>query len=315
MVAIPTASGATVEHTDLGATLMHEHVFIRSPGVFEAWPELWDREAEVANAVERFRELKAAGIDTIVDLTTIDLGRDAGMVAEVARQVDLNIVMCTGVWRQPPNLFQQMDSDAIADLFVRDIERGIEGADVRAGVIKLATQPTVDAMNEVMLRAGARAHRRTGVPISTHSDVSTESGLAQQDVFESEGVDLTRVIIGHSGDSADTDYLGRIMERGSAIGMDRFGIDRTLDTAGRVETIARLCEQGYAAGMVLSHDTNCFMDTMPRARTREWAPNWHFLHITNDVLPALRERGVSEAQITVMMEENPRRFFSHRDPY
>ena len=314
MVTIPTAAGA-IEHIELGATLMHEHVFIRSPGVYEAWPELWDREAEVANAVERFRELKAAGIDSIVDLTTIDLGRDAAMVAEVAREVDLNIVMCTGIWRQPPNVFLQMDSDAIADLFVRDIEQGIEGSDVRAGVIKLATQPTVDAVNEVMLRAGARAHRRTGVPISTHSDVSTESGLAQQDVFESEGVDLTRVVIGHSGDSTDTDYLRRIMDRGSAIGMDRFGIDRTLDTEGRIATIVALCEMGYTEGMVLSHDTNCFMDTMPRQSRAEWAANWHFLHITNDVLPALRERGVSEAQINAMMVENPRRIFSRRDAY
>ncbi len=314
MVAIPTAAGA-VEHTDLGATLMHEHVFIRSPGVFEAWPELWDRAAEVAHAVQRFRELKAAGIDTIVDLTTIDLGRDAAMVAEVARQVDLNIIMCTGVWRQPPNLFRQLDSDAIADLFVRDIERGIEGSDVRAGVIKLATEPTVDEVNEVMLRAGARAHRRTGVPISTHSDVSTESGLAQQDVFEQEGVDLTRVVIGHSGDSEDTDYLRRIIDRGSATGMDRFGIERRLDTERRVATVAALCGMGYAGGMVLSHDVNCFMDTLPRESRQEWAPNWHFLHITNDVLPALRERGVSEAQITAMLVENPRRIFARRDPY
>ena len=85
------------------------------------------------------------------------------MVAEVARRVDLNIVVCTGVWRQPPNLFQRLDSDAIADLFARDIEGGIGESGVRAGVIKLATQPTVDAVNEKMLRAGARAHRRTGV--------------------------------------------------------------------------------------------------------------------------------------------------------
>ena len=314
MVTISTAAGA-IEHTDLGATLMHEHTFIRSPGVYEAWPELWDRDGEIANAVERFRELKAAGIDSIVDLTTIDLGRDGAMLEEVARQVDLNIVVCTGVWRQPPNLFGRLDSDAIADLFVRDIEQGIEGSSIHAGVIKLATEPAVDEANEKMLRAGARAHRRTGVPISTHSDATTESGLAQQDVFESEGVDLSRVVIGHSGDTEDTGYLRRIMDRGSAIGMDRFGIDRRLSTEARVNTIVRLCGMGYAEGMVLSHDTNCFMDTMPRDLRSDWAPNWHFLHITNDVLPALRAGGVTDAQIKAMMVENPRRIFSRRDPY
>ena len=314
MTTVPTAAGS-IEHTELGATLMHEHTFIRSPGVFEAWPELWDREAEVANAVERYRELKAAGVDSIVDLTTVDLGRDAALVSEVAKQVDLNIVMCTGIWRQPSNLFKRMDSDAIADLFVRDIEQGIEGSDVRAAIIKLATEPTVDDENEVMLRAGARAHRRTGVPISTHSDATTESGLAQQDVFESEGVDLSRVVIGHSGDTEDTAYLAKMIERGSVVGMDRFGLEARLDMEGRVATVAKLCEMGLTEGIVLSHDVNCFMDTLPRATRQEFAPNWHFLHISNDVLPALRAKGVSDAQIETMMVANPRRMFARRDSY
>ena len=314
MATIQTATGP-LDTADLGATLMHEHVFIKSPGVFEAWPDLWDREAEVANAVARFRELKAAGIDTIVDLTTVDLGRDAKAVGEVAAQVDLAIVMCTGVWRQPPNLFRRLDADALADLFVKDIEEGIEGTPIRAGIIKLATEPTVDEVNELMLRAGARAHRRTGVPISTHTDVTTESGLAQQDVFESEGVDLRRVVIGHSGDSTDLAYLSKIMDRGSLIGMDRFGLEARLDTASRVDTIVKLCERGYAGQIVLSHDTNCFMDTMPSEGREERMPNWHFLHITKNVLPALKSGGVSDAQIETMMVENPRRVFEQQGAY
>ncbi|HEX6030160.1 MAG TPA: hypothetical protein VFY90_01935, partial [Tepidiformaceae bacterium] len=189
MATIPTANGP-IETGQLGFTLMHEHVFTRSPGVFEAWPHLWDAKAEIAEAVKTFRELKAAGVDTIVDLTTVDLGRDVAMVTEVARQVELNIIMCTGVWRYPPRYFERRNPDPIADLFVRDIEQGMGESGVRAAIIKLATEPDVDELNETMLRAGARAHRRTGVPISTHHDVKTQCGLRQQDVFESEGVDL-----------------------------------------------------------------------------------------------------------------------------
>lgn len=314
MPAIPTVTGSADTST-LGFTLMHEHVFTRSPGVFEAWPHLWDREAEISRAVGILRDLKANGVDTIVDLTTVDLGRDVEMVSEVGRQVDLKIIMCTGVWRNPPRYFQNGRPDPIADLFVRDIEEGIGETDVRAGIIKLATEPEVDDLNRTMLQAGARAHRRTGVPISTHHDVKTHCGLAQQDVFESEGVDLSRVVIGHSGDSDDVDYLASIIKRGSYIGMDRFGIDFLLPTEKRVETVARLCELGHADRMVLSHDTNCFMDTIPPSLKAERMPNWHFLHITNDILPALRGRGVTEEQIRQMTVENPRHIFERQGAY
>ncbi|MGH2608521.1 MAG: phosphotriesterase family protein, partial [Tepidiformaceae bacterium] len=219
MATIQTATGP-VDTSKLGFTLMHEHVFTRSPGVFEAWPHLWDEKAEVQRAVDTFRDLKAAGVDTIVDLTTVDLGRDVPLVTEVARQVELNIVMCTGVWRNPPRYFDRRNIDPIADLFVRDIEEGMQGTTIRAAIIKMATEPDVDDLNERMLRAGARAHRRTGVPISTHHYVPTECGLRQQDVFESEGVDLSRVVIGHSGDTADVAYLEKVIARGSYIGMD-----------------------------------------------------------------------------------------------
>ena len=314
MATVNTVRGP-LDTAKLGATLMHEHVFNRSPGVFEAWPHLWDKDGEIKKAVATFKELKANGIDTIVDLTTVDLGRDVHMVRQVADQVDLNIVMATGVWRRPPAYFERRNPDPIADLFVKDIEDGMNGTNMKAAVIKLATEPAVDELNEQMLRAGARAHRRTGVPISTHTDVKTRSGLAQQDVFESEGVDLSRVVIGHSGDSDDIEYLTSIMKRGSFIGMDRFGLDFFLATEKRVETVAKLCEMGHAGQMVLAHDTNCFMDTIPAQVKETRMPNWHFLHIAKDILPALRAKGVTEAQITTMLVENPRKVFERQGAY
>jgi len=294
---------------------MHEHVVTRSPGVFEAWPHLWSRAAEVDRAAGELQALKAAGVDTIVDLTTVDLGRDVALIVEIAGKVDLNVILCTGVWRFPPRFFQRANPDPIADLFVRDIESGMEGGDVRAGIIKLATEPAIDELNETMLRAGARAHRRTGVPISTHHDVSTQCGLAQQDVFESEGVDLARVVIGHSGDTDDLEYLTKIIERGSYVGMDRFGIEALLSTEKRVATVARLCAAGYAGQIVLSHDANCYMDTIPPRIKRERMPNWHFRHITKDVIPALRERSVTDEQIREMTVANPRKIFETQGSY
>jgi len=290
----------------LGATLMHEHLFIRSPGVFEAWPHLWDPEALVGQAIAELTALKDAGIDTIVDLTTVDLGRDIAMIRAVAAAAPVRIVVATGVWREPPRLFERLSADRIADLFVRDIE----GAEVAAGVIKVATEPAVDELNEKLLRAAARAHLRTNKPISTHSDVTTRSGLAQIEVFADEGVDLTRVVIGHSGDSDDLDYLKSLLEHGVTLGMDRFGVEQLLPDHRRIDTVAQLCALGFASQMVLSHDAHVFMDTIPPAVRERRLPDWHFQHISRTILPALRAKGVTDDQVQLMLVSNPRRILA-----
>jgi phosphotriesterase-related protein len=166
-----------------------------------------------------------------------------------------------------------------------------------------------------VLRAFAQAHKRTGVPISTHTHAELRRGLEQQRIFAEEGVDLSRVIIGHSGDTTDLDYLEELINNGSYIGMDRFGIDVILPFEDRVNTVARMCERGHADKMVLSHDANCYFDALPEAMLPVAAPNWHYLHIHNDVIPALKERGVTDEQIHTMLVENPRRIFERRGAY
>ena len=113
-------------------------------------------------------------------------------------------------------------------------------------------------------------------------------------IFEEEGVDLTRVVIGHSGDSTDVGYLEELIAAGSYLGMDRFGLDLLLPFEERVGIVAQMCERGHADKMVLSHDANCYFDALPEELVPQMAPNWHYLHIHNDVIPALKERGVTE---------------------
>jgi len=226
--------------------------------------------------------------------------------------------VATGLYtyNELPRYFHNRDADVMTDLFVHDITEGIQGTNVKAAILKCATdEQGVTSGVEKVLRAVARAHRRTGVPISTHTHVGTHRGLEQQDVFEQEGVDLGRVVIGHSGDSEDLDYLQALMKRRSFIGMDRFGVDVYLATEKRVATIAKLCESGYAGQMVLSHDASCYFDWFPQEAIRATLPNWHFRHISEDVLPALRQAGVSDAQIRQMTVENPRRIFEQQGAY
>ncbi len=314
-----------VDAGQLGTTLMHEHVFVRSPEVATNWPTGWDRDAQVASAVERLQELKAAGIDTIVDLTVVGLGRDIETVQEVAAQVDLNIVVATGLYtyNELPHYFDYRSApfrpthvDMLDEFFLHDIEEGIAGTGVRPGILKCATdEPGLTPGVERILRAVARVHRRTGLPISTHTDTRTRRGLDQQRVFTEEGVDLARVVIGHSGDSTDLDYLGELLSAGSTLGMDRFGVDAYCPTEQRVETVARLCEGGWTQAMVLSHDAGCHMDWFDDDFLRQAQPNWNFLHISTEVLPLMRARGVSEEQIHTMLVDNPRRILDHGSGY
>jgi phosphotriesterase-related protein len=314
-----------VDAGDLGRTLMHEHVFIRSPEIEMNWPTAWDARAAVGQAVERLTALAEAGIGTIVDLTVPGLGRDVALVQEVAHQVPLHIVVATGYYTYDtlPHYFDGRTAalrasqvDALDEFFLHDIEEGIASTGVRPGILKCCTDHAgVTPGVERVLRAVARVHRRTGLPISTHTDARTRRGLDQQRIFAEEGVDLSRVVIGHSGDSTDLDYLSALMDAGSTIGMDRFGVDLYCPTARRVETVAELCELGRAGQMVLSHDASCHFDWYEPELVAQASPDWHFLHITSDVLPALAERGVTEEQITTMLVEVPRRVLEHRPGY
>jgi phosphotriesterase-related protein len=306
---IETARGP-VATAELGPTLMHEHIVTRSPGVQENWPHLWDREAILAIAERKLADLYARGIRTIVDLTTVDLGRDIELIAAVARRSSVHVVVATGVWWMPQRYFSAHGVDAVAALFIRDITQGIGTSGVKAAIIKCATDTAgVTPVIDNILRAAARAQKATGVPISTHTWAAGRTGEMQQAIFAQEGVDLSRVIIGHSGDSEDLGYLRGLMERGSTIGMDRFGLESFLPTAKRVDVLARLCAEGYAGKMVLSHDANCWTDMLSEDAKRRTRPLWHYNHISDDILPALRKAGVTDDQIEQMLVRNPRAIF------
>ena len=305
---------------------MHEHVFIISPEMQHNVPEDWgDEEARLADAATRLRELKAAGIDAILDPTALGLGRYIPRIGVLAKRIDLKILVATGLYtfNELPHYWGRRTpgsgpngSDPMVNLFVRDIVEGIAGTGIKAAVIKCATdRPGMTPGVERVLRACAQAHRATGAPITTHTNAALKRGLEQQAIFQSEGVDLTRVVIGHCGDSDDLGYLEELIANGSILGMDRFGIDGYLPTAERVAVVAELCKRGYADRMVLSHDASCYLDWIPGEIPPSTMPHWHYLHISRDVLPALREAGVTEAQIDTMLVDTPKQLLEPCEPY
>ena len=322
--------GATVETvtgpvptTGLGRVLMHEHLVVLDDERARNYPQLgqhWDEEEVVAHVVRELERARDAGFDTLVDVTVVPMGRDLGRVREVSGRAGINIIVATGfyvfdVLPMPYASLQPSDGvDPLAELFVDDVVRGA-GDGIRAGVIKCAVdrQGLTPDVSRV-LRASAVAHRRTGVPITTHTNASARSGLDQQRVLAEEGVDLTRVIIGHCDDSTDLDYLERLLDRGSYLGMDRLGIVAPGPSLGeRVATVAALCERGYADRIVLSHDVAAFHNWGPPGAPAMTAPA--FTRISDEVLPELLRRGVGDAQIQQMLVANPRTIFENNAPY
>ena len=220
-----TPRAEPIDVADLGVTLMHEHVFIMTTEIMENYPEGWgDGAKREADAIARLNELKSRGVDTIVDLTVVGLGRYIPRIARIAAATELNIVVATGLYtyNDVPMYFHYLGPGAVlggpetmVDMFVRDIEHGIADTGVKAAILKCATdEPGVTPGVERVLRAVAQAHRQTGVPISTHTHAATRRGLEQQRIFAEEGVDLSRVVIGHSGDTTDIAYLEELIARG-----------------------------------------------------------------------------------------------------
>jgi phosphotriesterase-related protein len=315
MATVETVRGA-IEADDLGPTLMHEHVFVLDLEIETNYPGRWDEDVRRADAIAKLREVSTRGVKTLVDLTVLGLGRYVQRVREVVEQTDLNVVVATGLYtyddvpmffrfRGPGKLIE--GPDLLEEFFVRDLTDGIADTGIKAGILKCATdQLGLTPGVERVLRAVAHAHRETGAPISTHTHALTKRGLDQQEVFRSEGVDLERVVIGHSGDTTDLDYLRTLMDAGSYIGMDRFGLDLMLSFEERVDTVAKLCALGYAERMVLSHDASCFTHNFDVEAKARLMPNWRYTHVHDEVLPALRERGVTDADIDQMLVTNPR---------
>jgi phosphotriesterase-related protein len=310
---------------------MHEHVFVLDADAQQNYPAEWGSEDErVADAVGKLKALAAQGIRSIADPTVIGLGRYIPRIQRIAEQVpDLHIIPATGCYTydQVPFFLYYRDpvihaaiglgeADPMIDMFVGDLTEGIAGTGVKAAFLKCAIDHNgLTAGVERVMRAVARTHRQTGAPITVHTHPGSETGLVVKRVLcDDEGVDPTRVVLGHSGDSSDLDYLSALADAGFLLGMDRFGINVETTFEARADTLVELCKRGYADRMVLAHDAACYIDWMD-PRLREMMTQWNYLHIHDDVLPYVRERGVTEAQIETMLVETPRRYFENNDAY
>jgi phosphotriesterase-related protein len=307
-----------VDAGELGKTLIHEHFRGRDESTVFQWPHLHDEEAEYAEAVEMAQAVVANGVQTVVEPTAMMLGRDVPFLRRLASEVGLHIVACTGIYTYdhlPINL-ESRDADFMADLFVHDIEQGIQGTEARAAFIKCAAdEPGVNDNIEKVHRAVARASLRTGVPIMAHSRPASNTGPRQVEIFLEEGVDPAKIQIAHCGDTDDVDYITGLLDQGVYVGLDRYGIEMYLPADRRNATVLALLERGHVERMFLSQDYVVALDWFPEEQVQQLmeagaVKDWSMTLLFDTIIPQLREGGMTDEQLDTMLVDNPRRWLA-----
>ena len=304
-----------IESSDLGFTLMHEHVMVAASGLSKSYPDLLGPNRE-ERAIACLKKAKAAGINTLLDATTFDLGRDPELLRHVAFESGVNLINVTGWWLDVPRFMLGVGANQMADEFIRDINEGFRGTDIKAGMLKCAADfEGVTPPLETMARAVARAHLQTGVPIMVHSYPTGHVATRQIEIFREEGVDLTRVKIDHSNDTTDTDYLKWILDQGCFLGLDRYP-GRLVSPHMRTVTLKRLMDMGYAERLCPSHDCICLHihneqadGSIPAEHAFTASNPDQYLYMHRHVIPELLQMGATQADIDMLFIDNPKRLF------
>lgn len=303
----------------IGFALMHDHILGASAGIGYTYPELLGKDYK-KRIIKGLTAAKKAGVDTIVDADTFDLGRDVRILADVSKTTGVNVICCSGWYINLPPFLGSFSAEQYAQIFAREITVGIEGTGIKAGILKSASDfGGVTPENALILHAVGKAHVMTGAPIMLHSYAPDQIGRQQIAILKEEGVNLTQVKIDHLPDTTDMEYLKWVADQGCYLGMDRLpGIHvpplSRVSPEGRVKTIKDLIDAGYTSRILIGHDAflvSTFFDTLPEAAKQKLQDDnpYGFLYIHKYVLPKLREMGVSETTIKSICVDNPRAFF------
>ncbi|MFW6125596.1 MAG: phosphotriesterase family protein [Chloroflexota bacterium] len=321
MATVNTVLGP-VEANELGTTLIHEHLTLCHPGwECDALAPAYDREVIAAACVEALREPKAYGLKTMVDASPLDLNRDVDLGKMVSERAGINIVCATGMYMEamgkPAYLkFRRQLCDVeteVYETFMKEITQGIGDTGVKAGVIKVATgDGCITPYEQIILRAAARVQKETDVPIITHTEAGT-MGPEQADLLMSEGVAPSRIMIGHVGGNANLQYHTNILDKGAYIAFDRLGIELMAPDRLRKACIIGLIGVGYAERILLSHDYSPYWLGRPLQMpdfVQALLADWSYAHVFKNVIPALKQAGVSDDTVNTIMVENLRRLLA-----
>ncbi len=310
---------------ELGITLMHEHILYGYPG-WEGDQTIapFDREAIVNTGVELLEQLKSLGVKTYVDATALDGARNPEIYREISEKTGVHIICSTGYYYEgegSPTYFKFRSSlgdvsDEIYELFMKEITEGVRDTGIKPGVIKVgSSKGVITDYEKMMFQAAARVQKDTGVPIITHTQEGT-MGPEQAELLISEGVDPARIQIGHMSDNLDMEYQLSTFKQGVYVSWDRMGLQGLVGCPmdeQRYPVIIDLIKKGYADKLMLSHDYIGYWLGRPLNIPEAALPliaNWHPTHLFKNIIPTLKQGGVTDEQIKTIVEDNPRRLFA-----
>lgn len=311
----------------LGVTLVHEHLVFGYPG-WEGDLSIapFDRKAIVDAGVALLTQLKEFGVESYVDATCNDGGRQPEIYREISEKSGVNVICSTGYYYEEEGAaayfkFRSTMGDIeeeIFELFMKEITDGIRDTGIRPGVIKVGSSAgVITDYEKTMFRAAAKAQKQSGIPIITHTQQGT-MGPEQVDLLLSAGADPARIQIGHMSDNLDLDYQLRTLEKGVFVAWDRMGLQGFVGCpmdSQRYPVLVELIKRGFANQLMLSHDTITTWLGRPLKIPEAALPliaDWHPTHLFRKIIPTLKASGVTDAQIQTICRDNPRRLFTGR---
>lgn len=313
MPLVRTVTGP-IEPAQLGRTLVHEHVFAALPGYEIDFLDPLDEADVIERAVKKLEAVKEFGVTAVVDATPMNWYRRPDLLQQISERSEVFIIASTGLYTERmgyPFHIKMKSVDELTELFTAEIEEGMLGTSIQAGVIKLATgQEAVGKYEARALHAAVRTQQTTGVGIITHTEGPT-GGMEQVKAFTEAGADLRRVMIGHLDNSTDSEYHKEVARSGARLGFDRIGHYRLVPHEDRLKAILALIEAGFGDQLMLAHD--CVAASKGSWFITEEAPHWEeygYTFLFRELLPKLEESGVPSEVIETILSDNPRQLLA-----
>jgi phosphotriesterase-related protein len=309
----------------IGKTLIHEHFVFGYPG-FQGDITLgaFNGAEALEVAVGAARQMMSYGIQTVVDPTPNECGRNPLFLKKVSEATGLQIICATGYYYEgegaPPyfKLRQGLGTaeEEIYEMFMKEITDGIAGTGIKPGIIKLgSSKDEITEYEKMFFRAAVKVQKETGIVILTHTQEGT-MGPEQAQMLIELGADPSKIIIGHMCGNTDPSYHKKVLDQGVRIGFDRFGVQVLVGAPfdhQREATLLSLLDEGYENQILLSHDSIIVWLGRPPVMNEQVAEimgNWHPAHIFENVLPSLRKNGITESQIDKMIGTNAKALFA-----
>lgn len=329
----------SIERDQLGTVTTHEHVLLDLTAFYQELPvkgindpatqkvEMWnlgilsrdcyalkdnlllDNEAVAIKELNYFKE---AGGTTVVDASLPGIGRDPQALARISKATGLNIVMGTGfyVGETHPEYLDRMTDEEIAQLMIDELDTGVDG--VCAGYIgEIGISEIFDDKERRVLRAAAIASLKTGAAINVHINPWTTNGIEAADILLAAGVSPQKICISHIDVENREEYIYALLKKGVYVEFDNFGkeyyIKREVRNSGyglfvhdtdRVTLLKKMIDDGYLKQILLSCDL-CLKNLM------HCYGGWGYDHVLTNIVPMMQDEGITDAQIDVMLKENP----------